>query len=264
MGSSLFDESDEEIRVRPLIGLTTYVERAKWGVWDEESALLPNSYVTAVTRAGGCPILLPPSPARPEDVMPALDGLVITGGPDVDPASYGADAHTETDRPRTERDEWEMALGRAALDDDLPLLAICRGLQVLNVAMGGTLHQHLPEVIGHDDHRTVMGKMNKMLIAVNPDSAIGAILGGETEGMCHHHQAINRLGRRMEAVGFAADGTVEAVEVAGQEFAFGVQWHPEDDPGDDRLFVALVQAASRFRFERRGDPEEKLTRWEVP
>lgn len=263
MGSSLFDD-DTERRIRPLIGLSTYVEEAAWGAWYEESALVPQSYVSAVARAGGCPVLLPPSPARPEDLMSALDGLVITGGPDVDPASYGADAHAETDYPRKERDEWEMALGRAALDDDLPLLAICRGLQVLNVAMGGTLHQHLPEVVGHDSHRIELGKMNPMLIALNADSAIGSILGSEAEGLCHHHQAINRLGRRMEAVGFAADGTVEAVEVAGQEFAIGVQWHPEDNPSDDRLFTAFVQAASRFRYERRGDPEEKLLGWDNP
>jgi anthranilate synthase component 2/putative glutamine amidotransferase len=260
VASSVFSEENEPRRVRPIIGLTTYIEDAQWGRSQEEAALLPQAYVDAVARSGGFPILLPPSSVEPEDVLGTLDGLVITGGPDVDPAHYGADPHVKTRPARIERDGWEMALGRAALDEDLPLLAICRGLQILNVAMGGSLHQHLPEIVGHEDHRFVEGEKSPTLIALNSGCLIGGILGSEAEGICHHHQAIDRLGRRMEAVGFAADGTVEAVEVAGQEFAIGVQWHPEDDPTDDRLFTALVQAAARYRFERRGDPEESRLR----
>jgi putative glutamine amidotransferase len=260
VASSVFSEENEPRRARPIIGLTTYIEDAQWGRSREEAALLPQSYVDSVARSGGFPVLLPPSSVEPVDVLGSLDGLVITGGPDVDPSHYGADPHAKTRPARSERDEWEMALGRAALDEDLPLLAICRGLQILNVAMGGSLHQHLPEIVGHEDHRFVVGEKAPTLVALNSDSAIAAVLGSEAEGICHHHQAIDRLGRRMEAVGFAADGTVEAVEVAGQEFALGVQWHPEDNPSDDRLFIALVQAANRYRYERRGDPEESSFR----
>jgi putative glutamine amidotransferase len=231
----------------PLIGLSTYVEPARHGVWEECSALLSMSYVTAVIRSGGCPVLLPPSPTGPEAVLAVLDGLVVTGGPDVDPSFYGAAAHAETDAPRTERDAWEVSLCRMAMAEDIPLLAICRGMQLLNVALGGSLHQHLPEVTGNSDHRAAPGQMSSNLISLSLDSACGSILGGETEGLCHHHQAIDRLGRGLRAVGVAADGTVEAVELPGQEFALGVQWHPEDNPNDDRLFQALLAAASRHQ-----------------
>ena len=246
--------SDRAGQSPPLIALSTYVERARFGVWDAPAALLPHSYVSAVTRAGGYPVLLPPSPSGPGNVLAALDALVLTGGPDVGPATYGAEPHDQTDPPRTERDNWEIALCHDALQRDLPLLAICRGLQVLNVAMGGTLHQHLPDVVGHDDHRAVPGRTTPNRVVLTPDSRAGAVLGPETEGRCHHHQAVDRLGDRMEAVGFADDGTVEAVEVRGQDFALGVQWHPEDDPSDDRLFVALVEAARRRRDVRRSSP----------
>ena len=144
----------------PLIGLSTYVERARYGSWDEPAALLPHSYVLSVIRAGGYPVLLPPAPATadPAALLSFLDGLVLPGGPDVDSRSYGAEPQAHTDQPREERDAWEFALCHAALDNDLPLLAICRGLQVLNVALGGSLHQHLPDVVGHDEHRATMGQ----------------------------------------------------------------------------------------------------------
>ncbi|HUC14620.1 MAG TPA: gamma-glutamyl-gamma-aminobutyrate hydrolase family protein, partial [Acidimicrobiales bacterium] len=150
------------------------------------------------------------------------------------------------------------ALCRGALERELPLLAICRGLQVLNVSMGGTLHQHLPDVVGGDAHRSAPGQMTANRVTLNTGSAVGSILGSilgaETEGSCHHHQAIDRLGRGVQAVGFAGDGTVEAIEVQGNDFAIGVQWHPEDDQDDDRLFVALVEAASRYRDARAARP----------
>ena len=217
----------------------------------------PYSYVRAVASAGGCGALLPPSPLGPLAVLAALDGLVVTGGPDVDPRAYGAPAHPETDEPREERDAWELTLCRGAIDLGLPLLAICRGLQVLNVALGGTLHQHLPDVLGNEAHRVAVGQMAPNQVALGAGSTIGSVLGTETEGLCHHHQAVDRLGAGVEVVGFAADGTVEAVEVPGQDFAVGVQWHPEDNPADDRLFVALVGAAERYRAARRrraGEP----------
>jgi putative glutamine amidotransferase len=234
--------------------LTTYVEPARHGSLEEVSALLPISYVTSVIRSGGCPLLLPPSSTEPGIPLSALDGLVVTGGPDVDPTLYGADPHPETGVPRHERDVWEMALCRAALDDDLPILAICRGLQVLNVAMGGTLHQHLPDVVGNSQHRETVGQMTSNEISLLEGSGVASIVGSRTEGLCHHHQAVDRLGRRMRAVGFAADGTIEAVEVAGQEFALGVQWHPEDNPDDDRLFEALVEAATDYRRRQKTNP----------
>lgn len=235
----------------PLIGLTTYAEQCRHGVWDELSALLPMTYVAAVTRAGGTPVLLPPSPIDRVGVLGALSGLVVTGGPDVDPASYGAAPHPETDVPRPERDGWEAALCRTALERHLPLLAICRGLQVLNVAQGGTLHQHLPDVTGTDDHRLVRGRMTPNDITVEAGSTLAGIVGSRTVGSCHHHQSLERLGEGLRPVAWAADGTVEAAEVGGRAFALGVQWHPETDADDDRLFKALVEAAVVFRAESR-------------
>ena len=231
---------------RPLIGLTTYVERAQRGPWDEVAALLPINYVSAVIRAGGTPLLLPPSPAAPASVLGILHGLIVTGGPDVDPALYGAEPHAETDRPRPERDAWEAALCRAALESDLPMLAICRGLQVLNVVRGGTLVQHLPEAAGTDAHRPVLGQMAPNQVRITAGSELAAQLGPSTRVMCHHHQAIHRLGDGLTATAFAHDGVVEGVEVDGQRFAIGVQWHPESDESDDRLVRALVEAAIEY------------------
>jgi gamma-glutamyl-gamma-aminobutyrate hydrolase PuuD len=227
----------------PVIGLTTYVEPARWGAEEEAAALLPHSYVAAVTRVGAYPVLLPPAAAAADRVLSRLDGLVLTGGPDVAPARYAAVAHPQTGAPRTERDAWELDLCQGALSLSLPLLAICRGLQVLNVALGGTLHQHLPEVVGHDGHRPEPGRMGTTPVSLLPGTAICAVLGEEGTVLCHHHQAIDHLGAQLRATGYALDGTVEAVEVAGQPFAWGVQWHPEDDPEDDRLFAALAEAA---------------------
>jgi len=242
--------SDAPPATPPLIGLTTYAESARHGAWEEYAALLPMTYVTSVIRSGGCPVLLPPSPTGSATVLAVLDGLIITGGPDVDPNLYGAEPHAETDTPRLERDTWEIALCQLALSEDIPLLAICRGLQILNVALGGTLHQHLPDVTGTDGHREVVGQMSTTRIQLDPESSCGSILGSETWGLCHHHQAIDRLAPGMQAVGFAADGTVEAAELRGYEFALGVQWHPEDSPEDDRLFRSLIAAAAKYRAKR--------------
>ena len=232
---------------RPLIGLSTAVETARYGVWEQRAALLAFTYVSAVTGAGGSAVLLPPMPFDPAATLAVLDGVVVTGGPDVDPGRYGAKAHVETDRPREDRDAWELALCQRALEMDLPLLAVCRGLQVLNVSLGGSLHQHLPDVVGHQGHRATVGHMSPNSVAFEPGTAVASILGASTEGLCHHHQALDRLSSQLQAVGFAADGTVEAVEVIGHRFAIGVQWHPEDNPGDDRLFTAFVEAAAHYR-----------------
>lgn len=231
----------------PRIGLTTYVERAQWGAWDQRAALLPTSYVEVVARVGGLPVLLPP--IVPDDIegaalaaAAALDGLVLTGGSDVDPDQYGAEPHSQTDRPRLGRDAWELALLRAALAVDQPVLAVCRGAQLLNVALGGTLHQHLPDVTGDASHRPEVGTFGQVRMTVDPASRLARIVGEAPEGQCHHHQAIDRLGDGLAVCARAADGTIEGVEVVGARFAIGVQWHPEE-AGDERLFAALVDAA---------------------
>jgi gamma-glutamyl-gamma-aminobutyrate hydrolase PuuD len=211
---------------RPVVGLTTYVEAARWGAWEQPAALLPATYIDAIDAAGGIAV------------------LIATGGPDVDPARYGAEAHPETGAPRTARDGWELELCRLALERDLPLLAICRGAQVLNVARGGTLLQHLPDAVGHAGQRPVPGTFGETEVTLDQGSAAGRILGASSTVLCSHHQALDALGRDVVAVGRAPDGTVEAVEVVGRRVALGVQWHPEQDGTDRRLFSALVSAAA--------------------
>jgi putative glutamine amidotransferase len=231
----------------PLIGLSTYVETARHGAWEEMAALLPVTYLNAVARSGGCALMLPPMPVDAMTALSVVDGLVVTGGPDVSPRRYHAEPHERTDHPQDERDSWELALCLGALSIDMPLLAVCRGVQVLNVSLGGTLHQHLPDIVGHDKHRVNLGQVNANAVNIDGASALGSVLGPATEGYCHHHQAVARLGERLQAVGFADDGTVEAVEVKDSTFAIGVQWHPEDNVTDDRLFTALVGAAASYR-----------------
>jgi gamma-glutamyl-gamma-aminobutyrate hydrolase PuuD len=231
--------------------LTTYVERAGWGVWRQRAALLPANYVELVADAGGVPVLLPPIvpgelEAAAAAAMAGVQGLVLTGGSDVDPGAYGATPHPATDAPRAERDGWELALLRAALAADRPVLAVCRGAQLLNVARGGTLHQHLPDVVGADTHRLVPGVFASVPVRVDAGSRLASIVGEAPEVHCHHHQAIDRLGDDVIVCARAADGTIEGVELAGPAFVVGVQWHPEQD-GDGRLFAALVEAASSVR-----------------
>ena len=231
----------------PRIGLTTYLEQARFGVWDERSALLPASYVEVVAAAGALPVLLPPIVPGDMDVaaataMGGVDGLVLTGGSDVDPSRYGSAAHPSTDAPQTDRDAWELALLRAALAVDRPVLAVCRGAQLLNVARGGTLHQHLPDVLGEPTHRPVSGSYGQVPVHVDRGTRLASIVGEAPGVQCHHHQAIDQLGEGLTVCARAADGTIEGVELAGARFALGVQWHPEED-GDDRLFKALVEAA---------------------
>jgi putative glutamine amidotransferase len=233
--------------VAPRVGATTYGEPARWGEWNEPADLLPSSYSSAVQNAGAVALLLPSGPA--EHAAVALDGLhgvMVTGGPDVDPARYGADRHPKTGGARAERDEWELAVVRAALERDLPLLAICRGLQVLNVALGGTLIQHLPDVVGSDVHSPVVGEHGRHEVRVDPGSRLGVVIGARTEIATHHHQAVDRLGDGLVACGWADDGTVEAVELPGRTWTFGVQWHPEAHDGD-KLFAAFVEACAHFR-----------------
>ena len=224
---------------KPLIGITTYVERATWGAWDTEAALIPYDYVRAVERAGGRAVLVPPDEDGNEEILDALDGLVFSGGNDLAPESYGAQAHPATNGTNPARDRGELALLTAALDRDLPVLAICRGFEVLNVARGGDLVQHLPDVVGHEEHRAVLGEFSDHAVSVDPSSRIGEVRGAVKS---HHHQAIGRIGDGLREVAWAEDGTVEALEDPDKPFLVGVLWHPE--AGEDlRLFEQLVEAA---------------------
>jgi gamma-glutamyl-gamma-aminobutyrate hydrolase PuuD len=229
---------------RPLVGLTTYRERAATGVWDTEFALLHSVYVDAVARAGGVPVLLPPQEHGAEEAVERLDALVLSGGSDVDPERYQQRPHQRTSVVRPWRDDWELRLLEQALAADLPVLGVCRGAQLLNVALGGTLDQHIPDTLGHQEHCPEPGVFGRTRVTLRPGSRLAGLLGPEATVACYHHQAIDRLAPALEVAGRSADGTIEAVELPGHRFALGVQWHPEQDGGDLRLFAALVAAAA--------------------
>jgi putative glutamine amidotransferase len=235
--------------VRPLIGITSYAQEASWGAWTLPAALVPLDYVDAVERAGGRALVIPPTSDGVEETLAALDGVVFSGGADVDPATYGATAHPETDRPQLRRDGGELALLTAALERDMPVLAICRGVQLLNVARGGDLVQHLPDEIGSDDHKEVPGRFSRHRVDMKDGTRLGHILDAPSPVASHHHQGIGRVGDGLVEAAWAEDGTVEAVEDPEMRFVLGVQWHPE--AGDDqRLFDAFVEEARAFRAER--------------
>lgn len=238
--------------MRPLIGITTYAQEASWGVWRLPAALIPLDYVSAVERAGGRPVLIPPSEDGVEETLEALDGILFSGGADVDPALYGAEAHAETDEPQKRRDAGEMALLRAALERDLPTLAVCRGVQLMNVARGGDLVQHLPERVGHELHRETPGTFSEHPVEVQAGSRLQSVVGSDAHVTSHHHQSLGKVGEGLVETAWAEDGTVEAVEDPSRRFALGVQWHPEVSKGDV-LVEALVEEARTFRTERRGD-----------
>ncbi|MQA80023.1 MAG: gamma-glutamyl-gamma-aminobutyrate hydrolase family protein [Streptosporangiales bacterium] len=231
---------------RPLVGLTTHRERARMLAWDTEFAMLQRTYVDAVFRAGGLPVLLPPVADGAAQLVDTVDALVVTGGADVEPSAYGEEQHEQTIGTRPERDAWELALVRRALDADLPLLGVCRGMQILNVALGGTLVQHLPDTVGHEGHRPVVGVFGPTHVTLKGGST-AALLGAEHDVQCHHHQAVATVASALDVVGWADDGTVEAVEVPSARFALGVQWHPEEDSSDIRLFEGLVHAIDAGR-----------------
>jgi len=240
---------------RPLIGLTTYLQRAQTGVWDVRAAFLPEVYFGAVERAGGIPVLLPPQPLDggvAEQVMARLDGLIIAGGLDVEPTRYGAEPHEKTDPPSRVRDDWDDALLTAAIDGEVPFLAICRGIQVLNVNRGGTLHQHLPDVIGDDRYSGENGVFAVNRVEVEGGSQVASIIGaGAHEVKSYHHQAIDAVGEGLNVTAHSGGGVVQAVELDGVPFGVGVQWHPEQDAEEDaRLFESLVQAAAVYRAGR--------------
>lgn len=232
--------------MRPLIGITSYAEEIRWGVWTEDAAIVPLAYVRAVEHAGGRPLVVPPSDDGLQETLAALDGVIFSGGGDLDPELYGAEPHAETDAPRKARDAAELRLLQAALDRDMPVLAICRGSQLLNVARGGDLVQHLPEAVGHERHRHVPGAFSDHAVRLASDSRLGTLLGEHAPVKSHHHQGYGRIGDGLREVAWADDGVVEGLEDSTKRFALGVLWHPEE--GEDfALFEALVEEARRYR-----------------
>jgi len=236
---------------KPVIGITTYVEEAAWGHWQLPAALIPYDYVRAVEAAGGRALLVPPDESAVGETLDALDGVVFSGGNDMEPSTYGADAHPETLGTNEARDRGELALLTAALERDMPVLAVCRGLEVLNVARGGDLVQHLPELVGHESHREVKGVFSDHGVRVDESSRLGSVVGASVPGVkSHHHQALGRVGAGLREVAWAEDGTVEGLEDPEHRFALGVLWHPEAG-GDLKLFEALVAEARAYREDRR-------------
>ncbi len=231
----------------PVIGISAYSQQARWGSWDLPTVLLPSRYTDMVAAAGGLPVLLPPLPVV-SDVLGRLDGLVLSGGGDIDPAVYGAERDPHCGPANPDRDDAELTLARLALDAGLPVLGICRGLQVINVALGGTLIQHLPDVVGHDGHSPVPAGYGIHKVSVASGAQLARLLGRtEAAVPTHHHQAADRLGDGLIPTAWADDDTVEAIELAEPEsFMVAVQWHPEagDDPS---LFDALIAAAGTYR-----------------
>ena len=236
---------------RPLIGITTYLEQSQTGVWDVPASFLPKVYLDAVTNAGGIAILLPPQPVDLDiatSVVNSLDGLIVAGGKDVDPARYGQVPHPATDSPRFDRDAWEDALLTAAIDTRLPFLAICRGLQMLNVALGGTLHQHLPEVVGDTRFSGDNGVFAANEVSVGDAGIVPALLSATPtiSVQSYHHQAIDAVAPGL-TVTAQSDGVIQAIELDSVPFGVAVQWHPEQSPEDLRLFEGLIEAARTHR-----------------
>jgi putative glutamine amidotransferase len=234
----------------PVVGLSAYRERARWGAWDVETVLLPYDYVRAVHAAGGTALVLPPDPAAtadPDRVLDLLHGFVVVGGRDLASAAYGAAPHPTTDEPGEARDAFELAVTARALERDIPFLGICRGMQVMNVARGGTLHQHLPETMGHEQHRETLGVFADHEVVLE-DGSLAARAAGELEHptKSHHHQGVDRVGDGLAITGWAStDRLPEAIEDPSRRFALGVQWHPEADE-TSRVIAALVEEARDY------------------
>jgi putative glutamine amidotransferase len=229
---------------RPIIGITGELEAARWGNWIREAVISPVSYTRAVERAGGTPVILPPVPASSVPVLIAgLNGLVLTSGRDVDPSLYDEAPHEHTDVPDHRRDRFELILTRAAIDADLPFLAVGRGMHILNVARGGTLTQYLPDRLGNKAHKPDPVKMTTHDLQITPASQLGRLLGATAQVPAAHNQAIDRIGNGLLTVAWTADQVVEAIELQGHRWGLGVQWSPEDSD-DLRLFETLVSVAA--------------------
>jgi putative glutamine amidotransferase len=228
---------------RPVVGISTYREKAQWGVWDTLADVLHAQYADAVLSAGGVPVLLPPA-AGTEDmagaVVSRIDALVISGGADVDPGRYGAEPHPRTMGWREDRDAWETALLRAADHVGLPTLGVCRGMQLMAVAAGGSLHQHTPDLVGHEEHGPGGPAFGRVTVRTAEGSRLRAALGERAEVGCHHHQSVDSH-PGFDPVAWAVDGSLEAMERPGERFCVAVQWHPEVGT-DHTLLAALVGA----------------------
>ncbi len=235
--------------MRPVVAISCYVERARWTVWDEPAALLPTTYVSAVDEAGGRPVIVPPTDDGVDELLDAVDGIVLAGGADIDPDAYGAPRHPETTETRPERDRFEWQLAEGALEREMPVLAICRGMQLLNVVRGGALEQHLPGPHGNEMHKRAPGVFARHEIEIASDSKLCSILGDRALVASHHHQAPNRLGRGLRRVAWAPDGVTEGIEDPDARLVLGVLWHPEQSH-DRGLFEAVVQSAAEYRKER--------------
>jgi putative glutamine amidotransferase len=235
---------------RPVVGITTYLVPAKWSYWELDAALIPWMYVAELERAGARPLLVPPSADGVDETLDAVDALLLSGGADLDPSLYGQEPHPETAGVVPERDRAELALLEGALARDMPVLAVCRGVQVLNVARGGDLVQHLPEVVGDERHRHLAGTFSDHDVSLEPGTRLAQVLGDRAPVKSSHHQGVGRVGEGLRPAARADDGTVEALEDPTHRFALGVLWHPE--AGEDRrLFEALVDEAREYRAERR-------------
>jgi putative glutamine amidotransferase len=229
----------------PLIGITTYREQARWGVWDTRADVLHAQYADAVLAAGGIPVLLPPASAADDVaalVVGRIDGLVVSGGADVDPERYGEEPHPRTTSWREDRDAWESALLRAADAAELPTLGVCRGMQLMAVAAGGSLVQHTPDLVGHEEHSPGGDVFGTIEVTTAEQSQLRTLVGERVEVGCHHHQTV-ATHPGFEATAWAADGSLEAMERPGPRFCLAVQWHPEVRD-DTSLFAALVGAAA--------------------
>ncbi|WP_318206392.1 MULTISPECIES: gamma-glutamyl-gamma-aminobutyrate hydrolase family protein [unclassified Streptomyces] len=227
---------------RPVIGIAGYRDQARWNIWDTDATVVQQSYVRGITANGGRAVVLPPDDLD-ADVLHRLDGLLLTGGADIDPAHYGQEPHPASDTPRPDRDHGELLLLRTALDLDLPVLGVCRGLQLLALAYGGTLHQHLPDVVGHTGHCPREGEFGQHEVRFTAHSGAAAVYGPLAVTNSHHHQAVADPGR-LTVTGRSDDGVVEAAEDPAKRFVLGVQWHPEVS-GDDELFTAFVAACAK-------------------
>ncbi|WP_367404896.1 gamma-glutamyl-gamma-aminobutyrate hydrolase family protein [Kocuria marina] len=237
---------------RPRIALTTYYQEGSWGVWNSIAAIVPGAYVEGVVAAGGTPVLLPPVGTDPS-VLELVDGLIVIGGVDVDPQFYGAERHERTSS-QPSRDEHDIALTRTALEQGLPLFAICRGAQILNVALGGTLIQHLPDVNKDAaQYQPAPGQYGRVKFTTEPGSRCRELLGEAAESPCYHHQALDEVAEELVVTARAEDGTVEAVETTTGGWVLGVQFHPEENRKDSRLFKGFIDVARRFAHDRNAD-----------
>jgi putative glutamine amidotransferase len=235
--------------VRPAIGICTAIEQARWGAWDRVVNLLPSPYASKIRAAGGIPLLLPP-PEHPREelavseVVERLDALMLAGGSDLDPGSYGQSPHPTVGPTWPQRDRFEIELAREALRREVPVLGVCRGMQALNVALGGALVQHLPDELGDERHVERHGTFSEHDVRLQPGSLAARAAGGDRISVkSHHHQGVSELGEGLVATGWDDAGTIEAIELPGHRFALGILWHPEEEDGEPAVIAALIEAA---------------------